>query len=69
MFILSIQNLTSVYLCFSTLGLIVWSYICNEDLIYFVNQRVTLIAYDLLTFNVNSILKVASNLLLQVNTV
>ncbi|RWS03823.1 protein TRC8-like protein [Dinothrombium tinctorium] len=67
MFLLPTKHLISVYVWLSSIGVIVWSYICNEEYVRFVNSlSQTTIAFELLSLNFNVIWRFLGNYLLQV---
>lgn len=68
MFMLSTRHLLSFYVWLASIGVIIWSYICNEEYVKFVmDLKDTSLAYELLSFNFSAISRFIGNYLLQVN--
>ncbi|RWS26255.1 protein TRC8-like protein [Leptotrombidium deliense] len=67
MFLLPTKHLVSVYIWLSSIGVIFWSYICNEEYIRYVNSLShSTIAFELLSLNFSTITRFIGNYLLQV---
>uniref|UniRef100_T1K494 RING-type domain-containing protein n=1 Tax=Tetranychus urticae TaxID=32264 RepID=T1K494_TETUR len=65
MFLLSTSVLISIYLYLSSIGLIVWSYICNEEFMRYVKNH-NHIAYDLISLNLSALPRFLGNYVLQI---
>lgn len=67
MFLLSTRHLLTIYVWLASVGVILWSYICNEEFMKFaISIRQSTMAYELISFNFNAIFKFLGNYMLQV---
>lgn len=67
-FVLNTKQLLSIYLLFASFGVIIWSYVCNEEYIKYVSslaERHTNIVYEMIAINKRALLKFGGNYLLQ----
>ena len=67
LFLLSTRHLLTVYVWLSSIGVILWSYICNEEYNKYVfSIRRSTLAYELISFNFNAIFRFIANYIFQV---
>lgn len=69
MFLLSTRHLISIYVWLASIGVIIWSYICNEEYSkYVISIKESNLAYELFTLNFSAITRFLGNYFLQVIT-
>jgi hypothetical protein len=67
LFLLSTRHLLTIYVWLASIGVILWSYICNEEYNKYVfSIKQSTLAFELISFNLSAILRFVGNYLFQV---
>ena len=67
LFLLSTRHLLTIYVWLASIGVILWSYVCNEEYNKYVfSLKESTLAYELISFNLNAIFRFVANYMFQV---
>ena len=67
LFLLSTRHLLTIYVWFASIGVILWSYVLNEEYNKYVfSIKESTLTFELISFNLNAIFRFVANYMFQV---